>query len=100
MPTTSRLSSALPFLRRLPAGRGQVQYVSGAYPGSIEEFDYPKSDSHIHYRHLGHKSYVECSKGSQTFWVVEESSDQVVEFSASQNKIVKPIKTLAVPVGT
>ena len=91
-------SGALPLLRDLPAGGDQVQYVS-ADPG-IAEFDYPKSDSQIHYRHLGHKSYAECSKGSQTFWVVEENSHQVVEFAASRKKIAQPIKTLAVPVGS
>ncbi len=91
-------SGALPLLRDLPAGGDQVQYVS-ADPG-IAEFDYPKSDSQIHYRHLGHKSYAECSKGSHTFWVVEENSHQVVEFAASRKKIAQPIKTLAVPVGS
>lgn len=93
---TSGMDSVLPFWRHLSSAGGQLQYVTGAYLGSLEEFDYPKSDSPIHYRRLGHKSYAECTKGSQTFWVVEETSHQVVEFDAGR-KFGKPIKTLTVP---
>ncbi len=97
MPQTSGMDSLRLFSRYLAAGGDQVQYVTGAYPGSLEEFDYPKGDSPIHDVRRGHKSYGECTKGSQTFWVVEETADKIVEFAASRKKIAKPIKTLTVP---
>ncbi|MGA8097416.1 MAG: hypothetical protein WB810_02025 [Candidatus Cybelea sp.] len=97
IPQTSGMDSLRPFSRYRSAGGDQVQYVTGAYPGSIEEFDYPRSDLPIHSVRRGHKSYAECTKGSGTFWVVEETAAKIVEFAASRKKIGKPIKTLTVP---
>ena len=104
-PTTlqaSRLDSVPLLSRHLARGNNQVQYVTGAYPDSLAEFDYPNGDSQLHLaRHIGHTTCCgACTIGSETFWVVEEHSDAIAEFAASRLKIGKPIKTLTVPVGT
>lgn len=95
---TSVVANVPTFLRGLSSGSDQVQYVTGAYGGDhLVEFDYPKGDSQIDQRGLGNQPTGECTKGSQTFWVVQERSDEIVEFAAGRKGTIKAIHTLTVP---
>lgn len=75
--------------RRLALGTREVQYFSSGYPGTLLEFDYPRSESPI--GSIAFNGAGLCTKGARTFWVT--GSEQVAEFKVGGASPIRVLKT-------